>query len=97
MPYWKTLKSALNLTFAILTALMLASCAASNSAIVERSLPPSPAWVVPATVKEPADGESILAVAARERAAKAKANKTITEFRHWYEGVRDDYAGETNQ
>ena len=84
-------------TLVTLTTLMLVSCATSNSAIVERSLPPSPAWVVPATVKEPTDGESILAVAARERAAKAKANKTIAEFRHWYEGVRDDYAGEVSK
>ena len=76
---------------------MLTACTTSNSTVVERHLPPSPSWAVPSETTSPKSGEDLLIVAARERAAKAKANKTITEFRGWYEDVRQEYSGEKNE
>ena len=73
--------------------LMLAACATSTSVAVKRDLPAEPSWVAPVSTPLPKAGENTLAVAARERAAKAKANKIIASFRTWYEQVRKDYAG----
>ncbi len=62
--------------------------------MTRRDLPAPPAWAVPIETARPKSGESVLAIAARERAARVTANTTITEFRGWYQDVRTDYAGE---
>jgi len=70
----------------------LTGCAGSNNAVLRRDLPDPPAWVEPVVTPDPKPGDDALAVAARERAAKAQANSRITEFKGWYLSVRDGYA-----
>jgi len=72
---------------------MLAGCVTSGRPVVERSLPPLPAYAQPVKVKDPKAGEDPLNVAARERAGRVKANRRIQDLGKWYEGVRSSYEG----
>lgn len=72
---------------------MSASCVNSGSP-VRRDLPAAPEFAKPVVVPEPKRGETLILVAARERAGRLQANRIIVAFRDWYAGVRSDYAGE---
>jgi hypothetical protein len=56
-----------------------------------RNLPANPGFAQPVSVPDPKAGESAIAVAARERAARKRANGIIANFRAWYGGVRKSY------
>jgi hypothetical protein len=73
---------------------LLASCASSGSGvreIVSRELPAAPAYMAPVAVVEPKAGESLLTIAARERAGRLKANTIIVKARAQWEQLRVDY------
>lgn len=73
--------------------LLLAGCAGSGSVreIVRRDLPAAPAYLNPVLVPEPKAGERTLAVAARERAGRLKANTIIRSARAQWERLRQTY------
>ena len=74
--------------------LPLAACASSGSGIkdvVRRDLPAAPAYLAPVTVLEPKVGENALAVAARERAGRLKANTIIRNARRQWDSLRARY------
>ena len=73
--------------------LLLAGCAGSASVreIVRRDLPAAPAYLNPVLVPEPKAGERTLAVAARERAGRLKANTIIRSARAQWERLRQTY------
>jgi hypothetical protein len=56
-----------------------------------RTLPATPGFAVAASVPAPRNGEPVLAIAARERAARKQNASTITKLRNWYSGVRKSY------
>ncbi len=74
--------------------LPLTACAGSGSNlknVVRRDLPVSPAYMRPVSVLEPTAGESIVGVAARERAGRLKANTIIRNARTQWERLRKAY------
>lgn len=71
---------------------MLSACSASGERPVTRDLPAWPAFARPVSVPDPQPGEPALAVAARERAGRLAANRTIEQARGWYADVRRGYA-----
>ena len=74
--------------------LLLTACAGSGSGlreVVRRDLPAAPAYLVPVTVPEPKAGEDTLAIAARERAGRLKANTIIRNARSQWEKLRKTY------
>lgn len=74
--------------------LPLAACAGSGSDlkdIVRRDLPAAPAYLAPVSVLEPKAGESLVGVAARERAGRLKANTIIRNARAQWEKLRAAY------
>lgn len=76
------------------TPLLLTACAGSASGvreIVRRDLPVAPAYLRPVAVPEPKAGEGTLAVAARERAGRLKANTIIRNARVQWEKLRAAY------
>ena len=75
--------------------LLLAGCAGSGSQlreVVSRDLPVAPAYLQPVAMPEPRAGESAVAVAARERAGRLKANTIIRNARAQWEKLRKAYA-----
>jgi hypothetical protein len=70
---------------------MLIGCASSGIEPLARNLPPPPRFAQPVVTPEPRAGESALAVAARERAARKRANAVISNTNGWYAGVRKNY------
>lgn len=70
----------------------LGACAVSGRPPVARLLPAAPGYVEPVEVDEPRKGEDPVAVAARERAGRLKANGIIRDVRDWYQGVRGAYS-----
>ena len=73
---------------------LLAGCAGSGSdvrAVVRRDLPAPPAYLTPVAVPEPMTGENAVAVAARERAGRLKANSIIRNARAQWEKLRKTY------
>jgi hypothetical protein len=60
-------------------------------AAVRRDLPAPPAYLRPVVVAEPAAGEHAVAVAARERAGRLKANGIIRNARAQWEKLRKTY------
>jgi hypothetical protein len=73
---------------------LLAGCAGSNSsarAVIRRDLPAPPAYLLPVAVPEPMTGENAVAVAARERAGRLKANSIIRNARAQWERLRTTY------
>lgn len=73
--------------------LTLSACATSIEADTRRQLPAAPSWVEPVRTPTPKAGDNPIAVAARERAGKAQANKIIIKFKGWYDGVRMELGG----
>ena len=71
---------------------MLTACATLNNPPTIRHLPQKPDFVKPVVITEPKQGEDVLIIAARERAARLKANRVIAQFSGWYDALRDDYA-----
>lgn len=74
--------------------LPLAACAGSGSnlrEVVRRDLPVAPAYLQPVAVPHPRAGEHALAVAARERAGRLKANTIIRNTRAQWERLRAAY------
>ena len=74
--------------------LLLTGCAGSGSGlkeVVRRDLPAAPAYLVPVTAPEPTAGEDMLAIAARERAGRLKANTIIRNARSQWEQLRKTY------
>jgi hypothetical protein len=74
--------------------LLLTACAGSGSQlreIVRRDLPAAPAYLSPVAVAEPRAGESAVAVAARERAGRLKANTIIRNARTQWDKLRAAY------
>jgi hypothetical protein len=74
--------------------LLLAGCAGSGSQlreVVRRDLPAAPAYLAPVAVAEPKAGEGALAVAARERAGRLKANHIIRNARAQWDKLRAAY------
>lgn len=71
-------------------AMTLAGCAGLNS--VTRSLPPAPGYLQPVAVTEPHQGEACVAYAARERAGRLTANKTIEAGRDDWNAISASYA-----
>ena len=75
--------------------LLLAGCAGSGSQlrdVVSRDLPVAPAYLQPVAMPEPRAGENAVAVAARERAGRLKANTIIRNARAQWEKLRRTYA-----
>ena len=75
--------------------LLLAGCAGSGSQlrdVVSRDLPVAPAYLQPVAMPEPRAGENAVAVAARERAGRLKANTIIRNARAQWEKLRRVYA-----
>jgi hypothetical protein len=70
---------------------MLGGCASPGIEPLARNLPQTPAFAKTEEVPAPRAGESAIAVAARERAGRKRANSTILNFRKWYGGVREAY------
>lgn len=80
-------------SIAVALALALSACTTtSGRPVVQRQLPPFPAYAQPVKVKDPKAGEDPLAVAARERAGRVKANRVIEDLNEWYQGVVSSYA-----
>jgi hypothetical protein len=76
------------------TSLFVAACAGSSNGvreIVRRDLPVSPGYLAPVAVSEPRLGESVVEVAARERAGRLKANRIILKTREQWERLRAQY------
>jgi hypothetical protein len=74
--------------------LLLAACAGSGSQlreVVRRDLPAAPAYLAPVAVADPKAGESAVAVAARERAGRLKANSIIRNARAQWDKLRAAY------
>jgi hypothetical protein len=74
--------------------LLLTGCAGSGSGvreIVRRDLPAAPGYLAPVIVVEPRVGENAVAVAARERAGRLKANTIIRNARAQWEKLRKTY------
>lgn len=73
--------------------LLLTGCAGSSSVrdIVSRDLPAAPAYLRPVAVPDPKAGDDAIAIAARERAGRLKANRIITNARTQWEKLRVDY------
>ena len=74
--------------------LLLTACAGSGSTlreVVRRDLPAAPAYLQPVAVPDPKTGEDILAVAARERAGRMKANRIIRNARTQWDKLRAAY------
>jgi hypothetical protein len=59
--------------------------------IVRRELPVAPGYLAPVAVSEPRIGESVVGVAARERAGRLKANRIIVKVREQWEALRARY------
>jgi hypothetical protein len=81
-------------TVALLILPLLAGCAGSDSsvrAVIRRDLPAPPAYLAPVAVPEPKTGEHAVAVAARERAGRLKANSIIRNARAQWEKLRKTY------
>lgn len=75
--------------------LLLTACAGSGSGlreVVRRDLPAAPAYLRPVAAPEPKAGENAVAVAARERAGRLKANGIIRNARAQWEALRKAYA-----
>lgn len=70
---------------------MLTACVSTGKEPIARSLPATPGFAQPVSVPDPKAGESAIAVAARERAGRKRANGIIVNFRNWYGGVRKSY------
>lgn len=70
---------------------MLIGCGSGGIEPLSRNLPPSPSFAKPVTVPDPKAGESAIAVAARERAARKRANSVISNMAGWYDQVRQNY------
>lgn len=78
---------------ALLMSLPLAGCGPSSSPKpTARALPELPAFAQPVDVPEPRKGQSLAAIAARERAGRVAANGRIIGLRSWYGDVKQDYA-----
>lgn len=58
---------------------------------ISRELPKEPRFLQTSEVQDPKAGESAIAVAARERAGRKRANATIIQMRTWYGRVRKSY------
>jgi hypothetical protein len=73
--------------------LLLTACAGSGSLreVVRRDLPAAPAYLSPVAVAQPKAGESAVAVAARERAGRLKANTIIRNARVQWDKLRAAY------
>jgi hypothetical protein len=74
--------------------LLLAACAGSGSTlreVVRRDLPAAPAYLQPVAAPDPKAGEDAVAVAARERAGRLKANRIIRNARVQWEKLRKAY------
>lgn len=73
--------------------LALANCAGSSSVreVVRRDIPAPPSYLAPVAVPEPKAGESVLAVAARERAGRLKANRIIIGARGQWKTMQKTY------
>lgn len=69
----------------------LSACAASGSLPSARELPPLPGYVQPVAAPEPSSGDDAVAVAARERAARVRANQVISAVSAWYADLREQY------
>jgi len=87
-----TSRSTLRTAIAASILTLLAGCSTSGSAL-NRELPGLPSYVRRVDTPDPRAGESALIVAARERAAKARANCIIESTSEWYGRVRASYAG----
>lgn len=87
----QSLRSGLWPISACLLGLMLSGCASPGREPLARNLPPPPAFAKPVAVPDPKAGESAIAVAARERAGRKRANATIVNMTNWYSGVRQQY------
>lgn len=77
-----------------MTILPLGACAGSGSQlrdVVRRDIPAAPAYLQPVVVLEPRVGENAVAVAARERAGRLKANSIIRNARAQWEKLRAVY------
>jgi len=61
--------------------------------IVRRDLPAAPGYLNPVAVPDPKAGEDMLAVAARERAGRLKANTIIRNARAQWDKLRKTYRG----
>lgn len=70
----------------------LSGCFDLNREPPKVSLPSPPEYAQPVEVSKPKKGQSLVGIAARERAGRIAANNRIKAFRDWYEGVREDYA-----
>ncbi len=80
--------------FALSIPLLLTACAGSGSQlreVVRRDLPAAPAYLSPVAVTDPRAGESAVAVAARERAGRLKANTIIRNARAQWDKLRAAY------
>lgn len=72
----------------------LAACVGSGSdlkEIIRRDLPAPPAYLHPVAVQEPRATDDAIAVAARERAGRLKANTIISNARDQWEKLRAAY------
>lgn len=86
------MKSPLCLMPALLMIATLGGCSESvRRPPLAVSLPAPPDYAQPATVSKPRKGETLIGIAARERAGRIAANGRIIAFREWYESVRKDY------
>lgn len=70
---------------------MLTACASTGMEPIARNLPATPGFAQTVAVPDPKAGESAIAVAARERAGRKRANAVIVNFRNWYSDVRKSY------
>lgn len=70
---------------------MLIGCGSVGKEPLARNLPPPPAFAKPVSAPDPRAGESAIAVAARERAARKRANGVIQNMNAWYGTVRNSY------
>lgn len=89
---WKpNLRSGLLLISVGLLLTTLGGCGSLPREPIARNLPATPSFAQPVNVAAPKVGEPMLAIAARERAGRKRANSTILNFRKWYGGVRKAY------
>lgn len=70
---------------------MLIGCGSFEMEPLARNLPPEPGFAKTVSVPDPKPGESAIAVAARERAGRKRANGVITSMKAWYGQVRKSY------
>jgi len=88
------LQSGRSLIAATLLSLTVAGCGSfPGKEPIARNLPATPGFAQAVSVPEPRAGEPLLAIAARERAARKQNAATIARFRGWYGGVRKSYSG----